>query len=528
MGPVKKPPFSGQSSFHTYDSFFIIKRVTEADENFGNVSPFLVEKAITGSIGIVASTTLMRSGDLLVEVASRKQAQQILKLNSLSSIPVSVKPHLTLNTSKGVITCGRLFNLSNEEITQELTGQGVKDVRRINIRRDSELVPTKHFILTFNTPRLPEYIKAGYVRCSVRPYIPNPLRCFKCQRFGHSKTNCRGTLTCARCAVAGHESTGCTAAEKCANCQGKHTSFSRACPKWELEKEIVTLKFKNNISFPEARRLVKARTPIEGQSYASVVDKNHPVYQTTHCPHCRHVVTMSNFPSASKSSEPIASSSATANRNFSHQSSSKTPEVSPASQDSSGFQIVKHKKKPKLSVSNNQVPPETASKFWKKSPSQLHLSTPVTAHLKSNKNKPDKNETANGKAVNLPSDSSRGNSSDSESELSVTSAPEVSNPPKNRARSKSEKLHKLQKAKRGLSQKVLPAKLEKSTHKNSVALGLADRGIVHKDLPSIFGGVPQVPDLQLHPSEEDEDLQMNCDVSANSPRVPPSQTPTLS
>ncbi|GBO33177.1 hypothetical protein AVEN_185530-1, partial [Araneus ventricosus] len=101
----------------------------------------------------------------------------------------------TLNTSKGVITCGSLLNLTIEEIPQELSGQGAKDVRRINIRRD-ELVPTKHFILTFNTPRLPEYIRAGYVRCSVRPYISNPLRCFKCQRFGHSKTNCRGTLTC--------------------------------------------------------------------------------------------------------------------------------------------------------------------------------------------------------------------------------------------------------------------------------------------------------------------------------------------
>ncbi|GBN40494.1 hypothetical protein AVEN_275203-1 [Araneus ventricosus] len=211
MCPLKKPPFSGQFSVNNFDTFFIIKRIGGNDDNFSNVSPFLVEKAITGSVGTVTSTKLMRSGDLLVEVASRKQAQQILKLNSLSTIAISVQPHVTLNTSKGVITCGRLLNLSNEEITKELSGQGVKDVRRINIRRDGELMPTKHFILTFNTPRLPEYIKAGYVRCSVRPYIPNPLRCFKCQRFGHSKTNCRGTLTCARCAAAGHESTDCTA-----------------------------------------------------------------------------------------------------------------------------------------------------------------------------------------------------------------------------------------------------------------------------------------------------------------------------
>ncbi|GBM11499.1 hypothetical protein AVEN_101899-1 [Araneus ventricosus] len=155
--------------------------------------PFLVEKAFTGSIGIVKLTKLVRSGNFLVEVASPKQAQQILSLRSLSNIPVSVQTHETLNTSKYAIIFGRLLSLPIEEITQELCGQGVKDVQCINIRRDGELVPTKHFILTFNTPRLPEYIKAGNVRCSARPNIPNPLRCFKCQRFGPTR-NAAGLL----------------------------------------------------------------------------------------------------------------------------------------------------------------------------------------------------------------------------------------------------------------------------------------------------------------------------------------------
>ncbi|GBM89571.1 hypothetical protein AVEN_85795-1 [Araneus ventricosus] len=326
MGPLKQPPFSGQSSVPYFDVFYIIKRVSEKAENFSNVSPFLVEKAITGSVGTVTSTKLMRSGDLLVEVASRKQAQQILKLNSLSTIPISVKPHVSLNSSKDVITCGRLLNLSNEEIAKELGGQGVKDVWRINIRRDGELMPTKHFILTFNTPRLP---------------------CFKCQRFGHSKTNCRGTLTCGRCAAAGHESTDCTAVEKCVNCEGKHTSFSRSCPKWKVEKEIAATKFKNNISFPEARRLVKAQTPPDGKSYTSVVDKSHPIYQTANCPHCNHLVTMCNpVPSTAKSPEPvtIASSSGTKNKNILPKPSSQTSAVPP---DSSGFTIVNRKKNPK-------------------------------------------------------------------------------------------------------------------------------------------------------------------------------------
>ncbi|GBM58636.1 hypothetical protein AVEN_251908-1 [Araneus ventricosus] len=112
------------------------------------------------------------------------------------------------------------------------------------------------------------------MRLSVRTYIPNPLRCFKCQRFGHSKTSCRGTLTCARCAEVGHESTDCTRAEKCVNCKGEHTSFSRNSSVWKQEKEIISTKIKEQISYQEARKLVKSQTPTPGNTYVSVAKKS--------------------------------------------------------------------------------------------------------------------------------------------------------------------------------------------------------------------------------------------------------------
>ncbi|XP_055924742.1 uncharacterized protein LOC129956818 [Argiope bruennichi] len=274
MGKSKRAPFSGQpivSNAFTkhFESFFVIKR-TKDEENFHTVSAFLVQKAISSTVGEVVSIRKLHSGDLLVEVNSRKQAQQLLKLKALATIPLNVSAHRTLNSSKGVITCGELFNVSLEEITQKLSSQGVTHVRRITIRRAGKLLETKHLVLTFNSPKAPESIKAGYLKLHVKAFIPNPLRCFKCQRFGHSKANCCGNLTCARCAEAGHESTDCTLKEKCTNCKGEHTFFSRACPKWKLEKEIVTTKVKKDVSFQEARRLVLAQTPTEGRSYASV------------------------------------------------------------------------------------------------------------------------------------------------------------------------------------------------------------------------------------------------------------------
>ncbi|GBM75100.1 hypothetical protein AVEN_197457-1 [Araneus ventricosus] len=175
--------------------------------------------------------------------------------------------------NKGVVSCGELLNVPIEGILKGFQPQGVTQVHRIKIRKNEQLIDTKHLILTFHSPRIPESVRAGYIKLKVRPYIPNPLRCFKCQRFGHSKASCRGTLTCARCAGAGHDSSNCTESAKCVNCKGSHTSFSRLCSAWKFEKEVISEKVKKDISFLEARRLVKSRTPAPGTSYASAVRK---------------------------------------------------------------------------------------------------------------------------------------------------------------------------------------------------------------------------------------------------------------
>ncbi|GBN49280.1 hypothetical protein AVEN_207709-1 [Araneus ventricosus] len=267
MGPLKDVPLSGQQTCETYLTFFILKRIS-AENNFHTVSPFLVEEAISRSVGVVKSIRKLRSGDLLIEVASRKQANQIMKLKALSKIPVSVSPHRSLNFSKGVISSGELFNDETDVILNKLSSQGVTEVRRITIKKDGVIFKTKHLVLTFRSSKLPQFIKAGYIRYAIRPCIPNPLRCFQCQRLGHANASCRGTLTCARCVELGHDNTDCKGEEKCVNCKGEHSSFSRLCPKWQLEKEIISLKIKG-ISYPKAKKLVQSRTPTPGFYYAS-------------------------------------------------------------------------------------------------------------------------------------------------------------------------------------------------------------------------------------------------------------------
>ncbi|GFW41222.1 RNase H domain-containing protein [Trichonephila clavipes] len=110
------------------------------------------------------------------------------------------------------------------------------------------------------TPKLPSNIKAGYLNCKLRPYIPNPLRCFKCQRFGHSQNSCPHSTHIFRCAAVGHSSTDCTLEPKCINCSQPHTADSKLCPKWKTEKQIQEIKANRNITYVEARKLIVPQT----------------------------------------------------------------------------------------------------------------------------------------------------------------------------------------------------------------------------------------------------------------------------
>ncbi|GFV55966.1 uncharacterized protein TNCV_249621 [Trichonephila clavipes] len=149
---------------------------------------------------------------------------------------LTVTPYKSLNSSQGVISEPDLLCASGTEILEGFSDQGVTQVRRLTLKKDSTRLPTKHAILIFNSSKLPATIKAGYLNCKIRPYIPNPLGCFQCQRFRNSQTSCRGQLTCSRCASAEHSSTDCTLEPECIHCSQSHASDSKLCPKWKLEE----------------------------------------------------------------------------------------------------------------------------------------------------------------------------------------------------------------------------------------------------------------------------------------------------
>ena len=168
-----------------------------------------------------------------------------------------------MNTCKGIIRCPEVKRINDEELLRELSiKNNVTDVRRFKRRVDGQLVPTDTILLTFGTPQLPKKVLVAYMSKRVEAFIPNPLRCFRCQRFGHSQRTCQGIRRCGRCSETDHDDEICQNETHCANCGGEHLSRDKTCPIWKKEYEIQKKKVLEGISFKEARRLVELQQPV--------------------------------------------------------------------------------------------------------------------------------------------------------------------------------------------------------------------------------------------------------------------------
>ena len=131
--------------------------------------------------------------------------------------------------------------------------------KRFTIKKDHETVETNTLLLTFNSVTVPKSIKLFYRIIPVDVYVPNPLWCFNCQRFGHHETNCpvdTGSV-CEKCGTGGndHLTPACKIKPKFVNCGKEHISRSNLCEIWKTEKEIMKINVTKNVTYLEAKKL---------------------------------------------------------------------------------------------------------------------------------------------------------------------------------------------------------------------------------------------------------------------------------
>lgn len=235
--------------------FYIVQRIDNG--NFEQISPFFIEKAVTNAIGAKHETKRLRGGILQVKCCNDKQAQLLANLNNslLGNLyKIQVTEHATLNTVQGIIYCFDCKFLTEEEILEGLADQKVCAVRKIKKKVGDNLVDTALCILTFKRSILPTSIKFGFHNVLVKAYIPNPLRCFNCFQFGHTRKFCKNNQICALCSDIFHDNSNCKTGNRCINCGEKHNNWNKDCPKYKQEVAIQTIKIQQKISYYEAKR----------------------------------------------------------------------------------------------------------------------------------------------------------------------------------------------------------------------------------------------------------------------------------
>ena len=257
---------------------FLLIESTIPEQPLSKLSPFVIQKVLLSVAGSPKSVKKLSSGTLLVEVEKPKHAQNLMKIKHFFNIPAKCSPHTSLNTTRGIIRCPDLAGVSEDEIVEELSSQHVLAARRITVYRDGIKRETNTIVLTFNSAILPKTLKVGYLNVGVDLYIPNPLQCYTCFKFGHHERRCKKSTSeslCRHCGEVGntHDSSNCNNKIKCANCGGEHVATSRTCLLWKREKEIVTIKYRESLSFPEARKIVESRQNIIN-SYSTITKSN--------------------------------------------------------------------------------------------------------------------------------------------------------------------------------------------------------------------------------------------------------------
>ena len=267
----------------TFPQFIVLESIE--DQCLTKLSPFVIKKVID-SVVVPRDVKTLGNGSLLIEVAKKAYADNLLNMKTFFNIKIKAYAHRTLNSSRGVVRSSALSLCTLEELRINLSNQGVTDVRRISIKRNDESILTNTYIMTFNKPKTPTELKIGYQVVKVDVYIPNPLRCYKCQKFGHHESRCTRQAVCKRCGEKepDHEEKTCEKDRHCVNCGEAHSADSKSCRVWKKEKEISHVKCTENISFPEARKKVESSVAFSQTSYASVLQKtSEPKQQCQSC-----------------------------------------------------------------------------------------------------------------------------------------------------------------------------------------------------------------------------------------------------
>ena len=135
-------------------------------------------------------------------------------------------------------------------------------------------VPTASVLVEFvNLECLPKKVYVDFCEYRIRNFEPEPVRCYKCQKFNHLARNCLSKVdVCAKCSKE-HPTKECSNDQqpgtssdslvKCFNCKGDHPAYSKECPDYQRVKKALKVQNSDKISYASALKLVRKNNEVK-------------------------------------------------------------------------------------------------------------------------------------------------------------------------------------------------------------------------------------------------------------------------
>ena len=223
---------------------------------FRAVNPLKIAESLK-SVGDVEAR-ILANGMLMVLCKNAETQKKAAAVKKIAGQSIEMYVSNRVEGVKGVIY-GVSADITENEMKEQIMGDViVKEVKRFKARSDGN--PNAPVLLTFDGDSLPPRVFIGCLSFQVKKYERPPLRCFKCQRFGHVAASCRGSQRCTKCGGE-HDLLECDVTDtKCCNCGGTHMASFRGCLHFEKAKRVQDVKEQHKISYAEALKKVEGRS----------------------------------------------------------------------------------------------------------------------------------------------------------------------------------------------------------------------------------------------------------------------------
>jgi len=189
----------------------------------------------------------------------------------------------------------------------------IVDLVRMDHFHTGQKKPSSSIKVQFNSKSPPKKVYLDMISYPVREFCPPPLRCFRCQRLGHSASGCTSDIRCLLCA-GNHNKDSCSAQIlKCANCAKPHKASSNECQYIVKAKEIQKLRI-GGMSYKQAEDTVTLnsqslphREEMSEGANIHLVDNLIDIHnsQGSHSPSIQHPSAIIENRWTSKTSQPL-------------------------------------------------------------------------------------------------------------------------------------------------------------------------------------------------------------------------------